>query len=337
MDLKPNCQDTFAFYLENIYQVLADPNITRLSIPATPLRPPPFSPPQYVIWVNSLWFLSLAISLSCAMLATLIQQWARQYLQITDRPRDSPHDAARIRAFFAHGIEKSRFLWIVEVIPTMIHVSLFLFFTGLLIYLFNTNHIVFRVVFSGVVVFLGVYLLITIIPIFWRDSPFYSPLSSLALLACFGITFPIMSICICLAFTLNCDRKFIRRYFNNLFSGVFDGMDKVVERSARESSTEMDGHILKWTFDALTQDHYLDQFFNCILGFYRSSPKVVKDPRRSFAVFARLRSPNFSLALKAYFDRTWRLNDNLVSESDKIRQIATCMEVAKTTSHVLDE
>ncbi|KAI0253417.1 hypothetical protein BJV78DRAFT_1360235 [Lactifluus subvellereus] len=109
MDLKPNSQDTSAFYLDNIYQLLADPNISRSSIPVTPLRPPPFSPPKYVIWVNSLWFLSLAISLTCAMLATLIHQWARRYLRMTQRPRDNPHDAARIRAFFAHGIDKFRF------------------------------------------------------------------------------------------------------------------------------------------------------------------------------------------------------------------------------------
>ncbi|KAI0253423.1 hypothetical protein BJV78DRAFT_1123231, partial [Lactifluus subvellereus] len=175
MDLKPNSQDTSAFYLEKIYQLLADPNISRSSIPITPLRPPPFSPPKYVIWVNSLWFLSLAISLTCAMLATLIHQWARRYQRMTQRPRDSPHDAARIRAFFAHGIEKFRFSWVVEAIPTLIHISLFLFFVGLLVYLFNVNYTVFRAVIWWVAVTGAAYLLITVMPIFWRDAPYYSP------------------------------------------------------------------------------------------------------------------------------------------------------------------
>jgi Family of unknown function (DUF6535) len=75
-DLRPNSQDTSAFYLKNILQLLADPNVSRESILATPAEPPPFSPPKYAIWVNSLWFLSLVISLTCAMLATLLQQWA---------------------------------------------------------------------------------------------------------------------------------------------------------------------------------------------------------------------------------------------------------------------
>ncbi len=42
-----------------------------------------FSPPMYAIWVNILWFLSLAISLTCSLLATLLQQWAHQYIKIT--------------------------------------------------------------------------------------------------------------------------------------------------------------------------------------------------------------------------------------------------------------
>src|SRR5260221_7509881 len=53
-DLRPNSQDTSAFYLENIYLLLANPNQT----PSSVARPPPFSPPTSAIWVNSCWFLS---------------------------------------------------------------------------------------------------------------------------------------------------------------------------------------------------------------------------------------------------------------------------------------
>ncbi|KAH9965663.1 hypothetical protein BGW80DRAFT_1178648, partial [Lactifluus volemus] len=81
-DLKPNSQDTTAFYLANIYQLLADQNISisRTSILATPVQPPVFSPPNSSVLVNSLWFLSLVISLTSALLATMLQQWARRYL-----------------------------------------------------------------------------------------------------------------------------------------------------------------------------------------------------------------------------------------------------------------
>ena len=68
---------------------------TSIVHPCRSTQPPPFSPPKYVIWVNSLWFLSLAISLTCAMLATLIQQWARRYLRRTHRPRDTLHESVQ--------------------------------------------------------------------------------------------------------------------------------------------------------------------------------------------------------------------------------------------------
>ncbi|KAH9972332.1 hypothetical protein BGW80DRAFT_1173324, partial [Lactifluus volemus] len=76
-DLKPNPQDTSVFYLGNIYQLLADPNISRASILATQVQPPTFSPPKSAVLVNSLWFLSLVISMTSALLATMLQQWAR--------------------------------------------------------------------------------------------------------------------------------------------------------------------------------------------------------------------------------------------------------------------
>ncbi|KAF8265148.1 hypothetical protein EI94DRAFT_1577801, partial [Lactarius quietus] len=81
-DIQENPQDTANFYLSNIYRTMADPNISS-SLPASP---PPFSPPKYAIWVNSFWFLSLVISITCALLATLLQQWARRYLKVT-QPR----------------------------------------------------------------------------------------------------------------------------------------------------------------------------------------------------------------------------------------------------------
>ncbi|KAH9987497.1 hypothetical protein BJV77DRAFT_1186770 [Russula vinacea] len=98
-DLRPNSQDTSAFYLGNIYGVLADPNATHALLPSPIAKPPPFSPPRYSVWVNSLWFLSLVISVSCALWATSLHQWARRYIRMTQPARCSPEKRARMRAF----------------------------------------------------------------------------------------------------------------------------------------------------------------------------------------------------------------------------------------------
>ena len=142
--------------------------------------------------MNSLWFLTLAISLTCAMVATLLQQWARRYLKVTQPLRDSPHDRARTHAFFSHGVEKSHLSWAVEALATLIHLSLFSFFTGLLIYLFNVHHAVFWAVVWWVGLSTATYLLITFVPIFHPESPYHTPLSSLARYLYAGISYNVL-------------------------------------------------------------------------------------------------------------------------------------------------
>jgi hypothetical protein len=140
-DLRPNSQDTSAFYLGNIYQILADPNttISPTSIISPVAQPPPFSPPRYAVWVNSLWFMSLVISLTCALLATSLQQWARRYTRVTQPARCSPEKRARMRAFFSRGVDNMDLPLVVEGLPTLIHLAVFLFFAGLIIFLLNVN------------------------------------------------------------------------------------------------------------------------------------------------------------------------------------------------------
>ncbi|KAI0252915.1 hypothetical protein BJV78DRAFT_1087367, partial [Lactifluus subvellereus] len=125
-DLRPNSQDTSVFYLANIYRLMADGNKSAITIPPGLSDPSQFSPTTSAVLVNSLWFLSLVVSLTCALLATLLQQWARRYL--------------RIRAFFSEGVDKLHLPWAVETLPTLLHASLFLFFAGLVIFLFGINH-----------------------------------------------------------------------------------------------------------------------------------------------------------------------------------------------------
>ncbi|KAN0140440.1 hypothetical protein V8E53_001649, partial [Lactarius tabidus] len=171
-DLQQNPQDTSNFYLANTYQAMINPN----SLNSLPTSPPPFAPPNYAVWVNTLWFLSLVISITCALLATLLQQWARQYLKVT-QPRYSPHKRARIRAFFAEGVDKFLLPWAVEALPAMLHLSLFLFFAGLAVFLWNVNLTIFKLVLSWVGLCTALYGCISFVPVFCHDSPYHTPLS----------------------------------------------------------------------------------------------------------------------------------------------------------------
>jgi hypothetical protein len=69
---------------------------------------------------------------------------------------------------------------VVEALPTLIHVSVSLFFSGLVVLLWNVNLMIFKVVLSWIGLYTVFYGCITFIPIFLPDSPFYSLLTQLA-------------------------------------------------------------------------------------------------------------------------------------------------------------
>lgn len=186
-DIRPNSQDISAFYLARIHQQLSSQsNEPQDPIPLSLSKNPAqsFSPPIWAIWVNGLWFLSLTISLSCALLATFVQQWVPRYLRVA-YPRSSLHKRARLRAFYAEGIENFHFPRIVEIIPMLLHISFFLLFAGLSVFLFNVNLTIFKVVTAWIALCVILYAFVNVMPIFYKNSPFFGPLSELV---CFCFT-----------------------------------------------------------------------------------------------------------------------------------------------------
>jgi Family of unknown function (DUF6535) len=309
LDLKPNPQDTSAFYLENIYklQLHADTNPSQ---PPTEVTPPPFSPQNYVIIVNTLWFLSLTIGLTSAMLALMLQQWAR-YLRDAQNLGHTPHDTARIHAFFARGVDRLGFSWVSDVMTFLIHTSLFLFFTGLLIYLFNINRTIFYFVVGWIAVAATVYLIITISPMVWADSPYYSPFSSWTFRIYGWLLYPV-------SFS-----KRLRDHAAKYSLGFSKGIEKMAAEFVSKNSSTFDSLILNWMLDAhvLTSGEELGQFFNDIHDFYGS--KIVSD---SHDILATLNPMKFSSVSVAFMKRTFSLPSPL--DPNIMNQFKTCLKVA---------
>ena len=256
-----------------MYQLQADPNASRPPITSPLANPPAFSPPRYAIWVNSLWFLSLVISLSCAMLATLLQQWARRYVRATQVLRCSPEKRARMRSFFANGVDKFHVSWAVETLPTLVHISLLMFFAGLLIYLFYINSTVFGIVVCWVGLTSAAYVCITLMPIFWHDSPYYVPLSSAILLLYAAIPCALFGLLRRIAFRRDTGPRVYVRYdslWERYRDFILGGIGKAAEKAASTQSLEINGRILEWTIDALNQDDELEKFLEIIPGFYKT-------------------------------------------------------------------
>ncbi|KAJ7881492.1 hypothetical protein B0H14DRAFT_1504335, partial [Mycena olivaceomarginata] len=136
-----------------------------------------FNPSTASLACNTLWFLSLGLSLSCALIATLVEQWARDFIQRTEM-RPSPVIRARIYSYLYFGMQRFGMHTIVGFIPLLLHVSLLLFFAGLVAFLQPINR--FMVIVAALMLGLisAIYICLTIIPIFSSDAPYRTPLSN---------------------------------------------------------------------------------------------------------------------------------------------------------------
>jgi hypothetical protein len=246
--------------------------------------------------------MSLVISLTCALLATLLQQRARRYLKIT-QSRYSPHKRARIRAFFAEGVEKCLLPWAVETLPTLLHISLFLFFAGLVVFLCNVHLTIFKLVLSWVGVCTALYGCITCMPIFLHDSPYYTPLSLPAWHIVTGTSFFVYRFLRWFNESVRFSYDAYYRFLvleESCLKSLVRGMQKTAEETALKSPPEIDARAFMWTFDCLDEDHELERFFSGLPGFRSSN--VVDDPLPSLAEEQKRKIYE---ALRGLLDRTF--------------------------------
>jgi Family of unknown function (DUF6535) len=125
-----------------------------------------------------MWLLSLVLSLASALSATLTQQWARRYIQLPEMP--SLHkDQARVRSYLFLGMQKYKMYHAVETTPTLLHLSVFLFFVGLVIFFFPINKTVAVVLSISIGLFGLVYFALTILPCIAHDCPYRTPMSNI--------------------------------------------------------------------------------------------------------------------------------------------------------------
>jgi hypothetical protein len=284
--LQPSSSDTVILLLSQISQQLAALSSGSSISILSGLPGQDFQPSSSAIRVNILWFISLVLSLTCALLATLMQQWVRRYLQTSQRWY-APYKRARIRTFFAEGIERFGLPVAVEALPALLHVSVFLFFAGLVDFLININHTVAFSLLSSVVVGTSAYFLFTVLPLIYPNSPYQTPLTTLL-----WISQQTM-----LLISLDLLRRFVKFMYEHtgivvwkLYGRILFKLDDHSRRfrqgflRSRESialmqPTEMDSRALSWALDALDEDHELEQFVAAIPGYYRST--TVSPPREA--------------------------------------------------------
>jgi len=239
----------------------------------------------------------------------------------------------------------------VEVLPTLLHVSLFLFFDGLVVFLWNVDLTIFKLVLSWVGLCAALYGFITFMPIIRHNSPCHTPLSSWVWLLGSWIRYVFNSSHLSALWVPIRDLSGLSVLIHRLsglwvrirrlpvvwartrdLSGLsvpirglsvrirtllYMGMQKAVEKTALHSPSEIVTRAFLWTFDSLDEDHELERFFSGLPGF-RSS-KVVEDPLLSLPSEQK---EKLSTTLMGLFDRTF--SSDLLPEPAKNRRAVIC-------------
>ena len=262
------------------------------------------------------------MSLSCALWATSLHQWARRYIRLTQPARCSPEKRARMHAFFAEGVDNMHIPWAVEGLPTLLHLSLFLFFGALVVFLFNVDHEVFLCVVWWIGLFTSVYGLITLLPLIRHNSPYNAPLSLPAWFLYTGMQYVIFKVLSFITSSYGTYGTWVRyRDLRNHYRDwMLGGVEKAAEEVASKRSSEIDVRILGWTISALGDDDSLEKFFEAIHGLFDST--LVKDLETHFP---ETLLNTFWGALDGFMGRT--LSSNSVTESVKSHRVLICRDI----------
>ena len=212
-----------------------------------------------MVWVNAMWLISLVMSLTCALIATLLQQWARRYIE-TPKIADVLRYRSRVRSLLLDGTKLYKITLIVEMLPTLLHLSVYLFLGGLVI-AFHTVH---KTVAIAVDVAVGVsglaYIVLSILPCLDLRCPYRTPISQILWYPChafFTLAALFLHSCLLGLHKLLNQRVLLRwlqsrrlsvsnhwRYFTN-------GLEKSVVYGAVEMQRDGDRKRVTWLFNEL--------------------------------------------------------------------------------------
>ena len=133
-----------------------------------------FRPTAAARWINSLWFLSLMLSLTSAVLGILAKQWIREYLK-WNSATGAPRDNILVRQIRAEAWEDWHAPALISSIPALLEFAIVLFVCGLTIFLWTLDLVVAIVVTISVVNFLFLVVILTVLPTVFKRCPYRSP------------------------------------------------------------------------------------------------------------------------------------------------------------------
>jgi hypothetical protein len=210
-------------------------------------------------------------------MATLLQQWARRYLQIVQQ-NHPPHIHAHIREYFYQDARRFGLFGLVELLPFLLIVSVLLFFVGLVVFAFLANHTVAKFTLAIVGFCFLSYITFTLMPLVFHDCPYWTPLTTV-------LWFSGQKVGLALYWVRDRGATYFRRHWGLLSEGRVELYHQIHEKkaklwsedlvsqledSAKRPSMEIYRKTLVWTIDQLDKDHNFEEFVAGIPDLYES-------------------------------------------------------------------
>ncbi|KAF8604489.1 hypothetical protein BDV93DRAFT_491675 [Ceratobasidium sp. AG-I] len=253
-----------------------------------PIQPVTFSAPSSARWINGLWFLSLALSLSAALVAMLAKEWLTAYN--TSRPR-SASTYAHLRQSRFNALFKWGALHIIDLLPSMLHLALLLFSIGLIIHLANLDGavaIVIGVVTGGTFLF---YVTAAFLGAIYEFCPFVTQIS-----------------------------KYIEQILSFCFKSWMDKKGRSSEQDKRtsDSTTDEDIHALIWLAEHARDPAAGDCSYQALAGLHLTAPKY------STSAVSDTSSNQYELVHGLFQSLCARLSQVLIQQP---RELAACQGI----------
>jgi hypothetical protein len=136
--------------------------------------------------VNVCWFVSLLLSLVVALFGIFLKQWMRTYMKWTDVTPD--REAVALRQFRYRSLKSWRLGTILTLLPTLLQLSVILFLSGLLVFLWNLDRMVADVMVVLLSITFFLVATVTVLPVISWTCPYRSPLSEILALSLWRVT-----------------------------------------------------------------------------------------------------------------------------------------------------
>ncbi|VDB91552.1 unnamed protein product [Peniophora sp. CBMAI 1063] len=128
--------------------------------------------------INTLWVVALVISLLCALLATLIQDWTKTFLRAQAHPTAVTLEQQCLEHMSAHmGAQRYGLPLAPRLVVGLLHAAVVLFLAGIVVFFWHLNPIPARAALGVAGGSIFIYAVASALPLFDASCPFRTPLT----------------------------------------------------------------------------------------------------------------------------------------------------------------